>query len=282
MTDTNASAPAVALQRAASFAQAPGVYDRSRPGYPREAAAWLTGLDRMRVLELGAGTGKLTGELLALGHDVMATDPADELLAVLRAAHPDARTSVAKAESIPFASRSADVVVAAQSFHWFDQPAALSEIFRVLRPQGTLALVWNAADVRVPWVKKLGRIVGEGSLTGDERDPTAVVAASGLFDVVEHVTFRHWVTVGKQRLRDLVASHSPIATLEPREVDEVLGEVDALYDDYERGSAGMQLPYITHCYRATAYPVVVRQASEDTMTMEAAEADEGTQLISFT
>lgn len=281
MTDVPDS---VAAQRAQSFAHVPGVYDRARPGYPREAAAWLAGADRARVLELGAGTGKLTGELLALGHDVMATDPADEMLAVLRASHPQARTSVAKAESIPFASRSADVVVAAQAFHWFDPATALPEIFRVLRPQGTLSLVWNAADVRVPWVKKLGRIVGDGSLTGDDKDPSAVIAASGLFDTVERVVFRHWVTVGQQRLRDLVASHSAVSTLEPRELDKVLAAVDALYADYQRGSAGMQLPYLTHCYRATAFPVVVHQASEDTMTMDAAaatEADEGTQLISF-
>lgn len=259
----------------------PAGYDRARPDYPRDAVVWMTGVDRMRVLELGAGTGKLTTTLLDLGHDVMATDPDERLLNVLRARHPEARTAVTKAESIPFASRSADVVAVAQSFHRFDHSRALSEVYRLLRPQGTLSLVWNCADVRVPWVKKLGRIVGGATFTGDDRDPTETLTASGLFDEVERATFRHWVMVDKQRLRELVSSHAAVAARDERERASVLAAVDALYDDYQRGSAGMQLPYISHCYRSVALEAVPHKVDEQTMAMDVANGEDTTSLFTF-
>ena len=91
------------------------------------------------MLELGAGTGKLTAVLVELGHDVHATEPDPEMLAVLQRHLPDVPTSEAGAEEIPLPDRSVDVVVAAQSFHWFDHDLALPEIARVLRPGGYLA-----------------------------------------------------------------------------------------------------------------------------------------------
>src|SRR5262245_46283255 len=115
-------------EQALSFAGVAGAYDRARPSYPPEAAEWLTGSTRASVLELGAGTGKLTDQLLAIGHDVLATDPLDEMLTYLRLRHPACRTTVASAENLPVASRSVDVVVAAQCFHWFDLEKALPEI----------------------------------------------------------------------------------------------------------------------------------------------------------
>ena len=172
------------LQRhARSFGPVADAYDRGRPTYPADAVAWLVGRQRATVLELGAGTGKLTAQLVAQGHDVLATDPDDAMLDVLRERVPQARVSNTSAEEIPLGDRSVDVVVAAQAFHWFDHERALPEIARVLRPGGHLALVWNQRDERIPWVRKLGRIIGTQEQL---RDPSEILVTSNLFGFVDH------------------------------------------------------------------------------------------------
>lgn len=236
---------------ARSFASVAEAYDRARPSYPAEAAAWLVGSTTATVVELGAGTGKLTELLVAAGHDVIATDPLPEMLGHLRTRVPGARTVVATAEHIPLPSRTADVVVCAQAFHWFDHAAALPEIARVLRPGGTLALVWNTRDERTPWVRKLSAILG-----GSDDHPEVVTPAeeSEQFGWVESQEFRFWQSLRREELFDLVRSRSAIALLDDQARTEVLARVGALYDDYGRGPDGMQLPYVTRCYRT-----VVRQ-----------------------
>lgn len=236
---------------ALSFGHVADAYDRARPSYPREAVEWMVGRRGSTVVELGAGTGKLTDVLLGLGHDVLATDPLEEMLQHLLLRHPDARTATAPAEQIPAATRSVDAVVAAQAFHWFDAPAALREVARVLRPEGRIALAWNVRDERVPWVRKLGEIIGRSR---QDEDPTDVLVSSGLFGYVEQETFRHWQPLRKAKLRDLVASRSDVAVLDPMARDRVLRKVDELFDDYDRGPDGLLLPYVTHCYRAVVRP----------------------------
>lgn len=232
---------------ALSFAAVADTYDRARPSYPAEAAAWLVGAERAQVLELGAGTGKLTELLVTAGHDVLATDPLPEMLAILKERVPGARTAVANAERIPVPSRSVDVVVCAQAFHWFNHPVALDEIARVLRPDGVLALVWNVRDEAIPWVRKLSRIMG-----GDEfmRDLVGPLESSDLFGEVESHELRFWMDLRRDDLYDLVRSRSYIAVLPEDERTEVLERVGALYDDYGRGHDGMKLPYLTRCYRS--------------------------------
>jgi SAM-dependent methyltransferase len=231
---------------ALSFAAVSEAYDRARPSYPAEAAAWLVGQQKSTVVELGAGTGKLTELLVAGGHDVVATDPLPEMLVHLRARVPGARTAVATAEQIPVSSCSADVVVCAQAFHWFDHEVALPEIARVLRPGGVLALVWNTRDEGIPWVRKLGRIIGSGDNRDDLPDPAA---DSDHFGELESREFRFWQALRRDDLFDLVRSRSYVAVLDDAERTELLARVGALYDDYGRGPDGMQLPYITRCYR---------------------------------
>ena len=116
------------LQRAASFGAVAGAYERGRPGYPDDAVLWLAGDPSRNVVDLGAGTGKLTRSLVALGHRVTAVEPLPEMLDELRAAVPDAVALAGSAESIPLDSGSADVVTCAQAFHWFDHGPALAEI----------------------------------------------------------------------------------------------------------------------------------------------------------
>jgi ubiquinone/menaquinone biosynthesis C-methylase UbiE len=127
--------------RAASFGSVGGEYERGRPSYPAEAVAWLVGTDPLQVIDLGAGTGKLTRRLLELGHDVVAVEPAKGMLEQLEAELPAATTVDGTAEAIPLPDGQADAVVAGQAFHWFDAERALPEIARVLRPAGRLGLV---------------------------------------------------------------------------------------------------------------------------------------------
>ena len=256
-----------------SFGGVADAYDRGRPSYPREAAAWLAGEQPTTVLELGAGTGKLTEVLAGLGHDVHATDPDEQMLARLRAKLPDVRTSVAGAEELPAADASYDVVVVAQAFHWFDHERALPEIARVLKPGGRLAVVWNARDERIPWVRKLGRIIGS-----QEQGPSSdLLVASPLFGFVEDASFRHWQTVDRASIQDLVLSRSNVAVLDDEGRAAKLADVLAFYDDYGRGMDGMQLPYETHCFRATVADrpeaSTPEDAPEQPVTDDGADAD---------
>ena len=131
------------------------------------------------MVELGAGTGKLTADLVARDHLVLATDPDERMLHRLRRRIPDAFAAVGTAERIPVAHRSADVVVVAQAFHWFDHPVAVPEMARVLRPGGVLALVWNQRDESIPWVKRLGRLIGSQDQRDDPAGRSATTTSSG-------------------------------------------------------------------------------------------------------
>ena len=125
---------------ATGFARAAEAYEEGRPGYPEAALEPLRLTSGMTVLDLAAGTGKLTRALAATGTRVIAVEPVAEM----RAALPDSVTALdGTAESIPLEAGSVDLVTVAQAFHWFDGPAALAEIHRVLRPGGRLALLWN-------------------------------------------------------------------------------------------------------------------------------------------
>jgi len=229
------------MRRAKTFGGLAEVYERTRPGYPDEAVRWMAGDSPGDALELGAGTGKLTASLLAHGHAVVATDPEPMMLTALRKRLKGTRVAQAKAEQIPLRSSSVDVVVAAQCFHWFTPDLALPEIARVLRPGGTLAMVWNLRDETVPWVRRLGRLIG----SEQPEDPTEVLEDSGLYDGIEHHTFRHWQEVHRDSLVGLVESRSKVADMPEDERTTLLAQVGELYDDYGRGHDGMLLPY--HC-----------------------------------
>ncbi len=238
-------------RHARSFGSVAEIYDRGRPSFPTAAVAWLVGSEAATVLELGAGTGKLTRVLVELGHDVHATDPDAEMLAVLRRHLPDVPTSESGAEEIPLPDRSVDVVVVAQAFHWFDHERALPEIARVLRPGGHVALVWNNRNAKIPWVRKLWRILTDQSELQEATESSAkALVCSDLFGFVEEKKFDFWQQVNRESLLDLVASRSYISTLDDQAREEKLTRVMALYDDYGRGMDGMQLPYHSECYRA--------------------------------
>jgi ubiquinone/menaquinone biosynthesis C-methylase UbiE len=230
-----------------SFGAVAEAYDRGRPSYPAEAVAWLVGGEAKVVLELGAGTGKLTRELVAQDHAVYATEPDAAMLAVLEERVPGCSAKLAGAEEIPANDRSVDVVVAGQAFHWFDHEVALPEIARVLKPGGHLALAWNFFDQRIPWVRRLVEAMGEHSMTAASHE---ALVTSKLFGFVEDKAFPHWQDVNRETLVDTVASRSYISSLDEAAREARLDAVRALYDDYGRGHDGMQLAYRTECFRA--------------------------------
>jgi len=249
-----------------SFGGVADAYERGRPTYPAEAVAWLLGDQPLTVLELGAGTGKLTRVLTSLGHDVHATDPDEAMLAVLEQQVPGVRTAVASAEDIPLADASVDAVIAAQAFHWFDLDRALPEIARVLRPEGRVCLTWNHRNEKIPWVRRLGTLIGTQE---QQDDPAQALIFSELFGFVEDHEFSHWQTIDRRSIQDLVLSRSNVAVLDADARAAKLAEVLAFYDEYGRGMDGMQLPYVTKCYRAF---VLDRPAATG-----ATEADDGGQ-----
>jgi len=237
----------VRAERAASFARVADAYEQARPGYPADAVLWLAGETPCDVVDLGAGTGKLTRSLAALGHHVVAVEPLGEMLDRLRAAVPGVTAVAGSAESMPLPDGAADVVACAQAFHWFDQEPALAEIARVLRPGGRIALVWNVRDERVPWVFELSdAMVGR---TGVDRGAAAPIKQSGLYGPVEHATFEHTQTVDRDALRALVLSRSYCAVLPEEERAPILGRVDRLFDEYARDGL-LTLPYVVECFRA--------------------------------
>jgi SAM-dependent methyltransferase len=216
------------------------------PGYPPAAVEWAVGRQPVRVLELVAGEGDLTLALAALGHDVLATDPSQQLVSRLARRLPAARTAVARAEDIPLPPAAVDVVVVGSRFASLDTAHTLPEIARVLRPGGSLALVWSSGDTKIPWVRKMFALTGTTSTAG----APGPVESSELFAVTEHRLFRQWQRFERQTLVDFVASSEKAAGLPPDERASLLAEAGELYDGYGRGPDGLLMPWLVSCYRA--------------------------------
>ena len=238
-------------QRATSFGAVAGAYERGRPGYPDDAVRWLAGTAPRDVVDLGAGTGKLTRSLVSLGHRVTAVEPLPEMVAELRVAVPSAVALSGSAESIPLQAGSADVVTCAQAFHWFDHEPALAEIARVLRPAGRLALVWNTRDDSQAWVAELTEtIIGRSEFrAGGVVSVVTTIDGSGLFGPVERASFEHVQMLGRADLVELVRSRSQCAVLSEDERRPVLEHVGSLFDAHAADGA-LAMPYVTECFRA--------------------------------
>lgn len=151
------------------YKTAADTYVKGRPDYPPQVSEWLSatlGLDHHKtVIDLGAGTGKFTGRLVATGAQVIAVEPVAQMLEKLADAWPQVLAVHGTATDLPLPNASVDVVVCAQAFHWFASADALTEIARVLKPGGKLGLIWNLRDTTVSWVPKLDAIVN--ALEGD-------------------------------------------------------------------------------------------------------------------
>jgi SAM-dependent methyltransferase len=231
---------------ARSFGPAAGPYERGRPPYPPEAVEWLLPAGAGRVLDLGAGTGKLTRELLARGLDVTAVDPSDGMLAELARVLPGVPALTGTAEDIPLGDRSVDAVLMAQAWHWVDPARAVPEIARVLSPGGTLGLIWNLRDEREHWVRRLGEI-----LRSEEQVRDTTIGPP--FGPVEIREFGWTHRIGPDELLDLVRSRSYVILLPPDERAGLLAQVRQLLATHPAlvGRMTFDIPYVTQCARAT-------------------------------
>jgi ubiquinone/menaquinone biosynthesis C-methylase UbiE len=216
-------------ERASSFGRVADEYERGRPGYPREAIEWLLGSSPLEVLDLGAGTGKLTSALLDAGHRVIAVEPLEEMRAILTSRLPAARAMAGTAEQLPLGDASVDAVTVGSAFHWFDHGVALAEIARVLRPPGVLGLLGNGFDVSVPWVARLREILGPPAMERRGHWPS-VEDLGDRFAAVEDREFPHQQLIDRQGLRDLAVSRSSIALLAPAQRESVLASLDEVWE----------------------------------------------------
>jgi SAM-dependent methyltransferase len=231
-------------------------YERARPPWPADAARWLVPKGAELVVELGAGTGKLTRALAALATRVLAVEPDPRMLAVLRSSGLDGVEG--SAEEIPLDDGRADAVVAGSAMHWFDLDRALPEFHRVLRPGGRLGFAWNHRNAQHPAIAAMSEIVyrAQGKAEGGHwrnRDWAAALTAGGLFRDVEEARFEHVHELPREALDDHLLSYSGVAAL-PHEVRaELAARVAALLEADPAIAAGgvLRLPFAVHAYRAT-------------------------------
>jgi len=215
-------------RRAKSFGARASDYAAHRPDYPVDAVRWAlepvsTG-GPLRVLDLAAGTGKLTGVLCAEGHDVTAVEPDEAMLSELVRLHRGVRALPGRAERIPLPDGTMDAVVAGQAFHWFDPELALVEIARVLRPGGVVAGLWNGDDVDVEWVAGFGEVSGSRVSTADFRTEHHLVPHRLFADDAER-TFPHSQRRTAETLVATVSTHSHVLVAPDGEREELLSKM---------------------------------------------------------
>ncbi len=254
LSGVTADAPNAVHQTAAEgFARGAGAYERGRPSYPPEAVSWLAEQLGMapgrRVLDLAAGTGKLTRLLVATGASLIAVEPVAEMRSALAELAPGVDVRAGTAEAIPLPDASVDAVAVAQAFHWFASEQALAEIARVLIPTGRLGLVWNRRDLTLPLQAEISEIIEphRGStpsfMTGNWRE--AFQHTRLFIGTAEHqVPYEQLLTV--DQLIDRVLSVSFIAALSPSARDEVEREVRALAQRHD--DRPLRLGYVTELY----------------------------------
>jgi SAM-dependent methyltransferase len=248
------AAGAIHRDAATGFGRAADAYERGRPSYPMGAVALLVrelAIGRgTRVVDLAAGTGKLTRLLEASGADLVAIEPVAAMRELLVTAAPGATIVDGTAERMPLNDASVDAVIVAQAFHWFEPSLAAREIVRVLKPRGGLGLIWNVRDESVPWVHELTRIMDPYRGATPSHASVAwrpPLEASGLFDPLRERTFRHEQTTSPDEVVDRIASVSFIAALPQDERAAVASAVRATLeaDPNTRGRDSLVFPYRT-------------------------------------
>ncbi|MEU4768832.1 class I SAM-dependent methyltransferase [Actinosynnema sp. NPDC023794] len=244
-----------------SFGTAAAAYAEHRPDYARAAVRWAVEFaPGRRVLDLGAGTGKLTAALVASGADVVAVEPDAAMLTELRRALPDVRALAGSAEAIPLPDASVDAVLAGNALHWFDLTVAGPEMARVLAPGGVLAGLWNVLDDRVDWVAGLARVSGSAAVgprdaVSSWRAATAgahlpVTGSDVRFGSPEQAEFPH----GQRRTADslvaTLATRAGMLVMPDQDREATLGAIRAfLASRPETGRGGFTLPMMTGVLR---------------------------------
>jgi SAM-dependent methyltransferase len=246
-------------RRGSSFGAAAAAYAEHRPDYPPDAVLWCVAplgrdIAGLRVLDLGAGTGKLTALLAELGADVTAVEPDEAMLAELRRRVPSARALAGQAEAIPLADGSVDAVLCAQSLHWFELSRAVPEIVRVLTAGGVLGALWNSDDDRVPWVAGLRDAAqGAGAPTWSSRRAEAAHFTADQFGMRFAPAERAEFTNAQARTADsliaLMATHSPVLVMPPAERDRLLAQVRVYLASRPETAGEFEVPMVTSALR---------------------------------
>lgn len=252
------------LRHGSSFGAAAAAYAEHRPDYAEAAVRWalepVWSRQPLRVIDLGAGTGKLTATLVRLGVDVTAVEPDPDMLAELRRELASVRSVPGHAEEIPLPDASVDAVLAGQAMHWFDLDRALPEIARVLTPGGVLAGLWNVDDDRVGWVAEFAEMTKrKTSVTllrwrdaaAQSRQEHLIAAGYGLFPAAQTGEFEHGQARTAETLLATIATHSNFLVMEESERATLLARVgDFLHARPETSSDEFVLPMLTVVLRA--------------------------------
>jgi ubiquinone/menaquinone biosynthesis C-methylase UbiE len=260
------------LRHGSSFGAAAAAYAEHRPDYAEDAVRWalepVSTRKPIRVLDLAAGTGKLTATWVHLGAEVTAVEPDPAMLAELRSnpvfspkpTQGSVRALSGSAEEIPVADASVDAVLIGQAMHWFDLSRAIPEIARVLVPGGVMAGLWNVDDDRVDWVATLAQISkGNANVTLERwrervarsRQERLAAVGSGLFETPEVGEFAHGQRRTADSLADTIGTHSNLLVLEEPDRARVLAEVRDFLRARPETSGEFILPMVTAVLRAT-------------------------------
>ncbi|HSO94839.1 MAG TPA: class I SAM-dependent methyltransferase [Acidimicrobiia bacterium] len=234
------------------------VYERARPSYPPEAVAWLVDHLHLRpgvtVLDLAAGTGKLTRLLASTGVTLLAVEPVEGMRTQLRATQPAVPVAAATAEALPFPGAVLDAVTVAQAFHWFDTDRAFTELARVLRPGGRVGMIWNARDRQVDWVDQLWSIMDRVEKRAPWRDHEqwshAALGARPGFGPLHEATFHHEQPITPDGIVERFASVSHVAVLPDADRAVVLDEIRTALATHPEtaGRDDLALPYRVDAY----------------------------------
>ena len=234
-----------------SFELVADVYERARPEYPPEAVSWIAERLDLRpgrtVLDLGAGTGKLTRALLETGARVIAVEPGDAMRAELERVAPGAEALRGSAEDIPLETAAVDAITVGQAFHWFRHDEAIPELHRVLRPGGGVALVWNSRDRDAPLHKEIGELIAP--FVRPDRpaseDWSRQLAESELFGPLEERRFKFVQELDADMLAERIASVSFVAAAPAAARRDLDAELRRLA---ERQGGRVEFPYVTVAY----------------------------------
>lgn len=232
------------VARARSFGSVARTYDRARASYPRAAVEWVLELGGtragLRVLDLGAGTGRLSAVLLEMGIEVVAVEPDDAMRALVPVG---AQALSGTAEQVPLPHASVDAVLVGQAWHWFDHEQALAQVRRVLRPGGVLGLLWNVFDDRVPWVAKLAAAAAAAA-----EDRLSAMDDELPYEgepVPERRGFAHNQAMTRDLLVDNLASRSAIVLMAPAQRADLLRRVREVAP-----ADAFELPWVCDTWRA--------------------------------
>lgn len=244
-----------------SFGAEAAAYAEHRPDYAEAAVRWaLEPAPGVRVLDMGAGTGKLTATLAAIGADVIAVEPDPAMLAELRRLLPGVRSLPGSAEAIPLPDASVDAVVVGQALHWFDMAVAGPEFFRVLAPGGVLAGLWNVDDDRVEWVAGLEQVSkGSAAVTlsnwlsqaADSDAHLTEIDLSEMFEPPERAEFPHGQLRTADSLVATLATHSRLLIMDDDERAQLLANIrEYLHARTETAAGEFRLPMVTGVLRS--------------------------------